>query len=210
MESNNHVQNINQSRPWQARGPDLSIIYISRLAETHPYSLIFLPLKPAHGRVIRSSSVFHPDVGCRGRWAPGSCHSQHAELPNDSDSVWVSSLILKASWDQRHFTGVRKVVSEGELSAAVVDQSLSWRKGLVVIALLCTLSALNIYVQSNLSSAKCYQGGSRGEKENGRKYSPVQWSMQYINLKMVWGTSYSWEMYLNNAKHCQVFERWDA
>lgn len=74
----------------------------------------------------------------------------------------------------------------------------------------CTLSALNSYVQSNLNGAKCYQGGNGGEKENGRKYTSMQRLMQCINLKMVSETSYSWEMHLNNAKRCQVFERWDA
>ena len=118
------------------------------------------------------------------RGAPKSCHSQRAKLLNDSNGVWVRSLILKASWDERHFAVIRKVVLEGELSAAVVDQSLSWRKELVVIALLCTLSALNIYVQSNVNSAKCYQGENWREKQNGRKYSPVQRLMQCINLKI--------------------------
>lgn len=191
-------------------GPDLLIVSISRLTETHPGNLIFLPLKPAHGRVIHSPSVFHPDIGCGCRGAPGSCPSQSAKLPINSDGIWVRPLSLKASWDERHFTMIIKVVSEGELSVAAVDQSLSWKKDLVVIALLCTLWALNIYVQSNLNSAKCYQGGNWRDKEKGRKYSSMQGLMQFINFKMIWGTSYSWEMHFNNAKHCQVFERWDA
>lgn len=46
-------------------GPDLSIVSISRLAETHLCNLILLPLKSAHGRQIHSPSVFHPDIRCR-------------------------------------------------------------------------------------------------------------------------------------------------
>lgn len=153
VESNNCVQNINQPRPWQAlRSWSLDHFY---QAETPPCNLIFLLLKPACGRVIHSPSVFHPDVGCGCGGAPGSCCSQRAWLPNRSDGVWVRSLILKASCEERHFTVIIKAVSEREMSAVVVDQSLLQRKELVLMARLCTLPALNIYVRSNLNSAKC-------------------------------------------------------
>lgn len=52
--------------------------------------------------------------------------------------VWVRSLILRACWDERRYTVIIKVVSEGDLSAVGVDQSLFWIKELVVIALQCT------------------------------------------------------------------------
>lgn len=45
-------------------GLRLSVLSVSRLAETHPCNLIFLPLKSAHGRLIHSPSVFHPDIRC--------------------------------------------------------------------------------------------------------------------------------------------------
>lgn len=74
------------------------------------------------------------------RGTPGSCCSQWAEVPNDSVGVWVRSLTLKACWDERRYTVIRKVVSEGKLSAGGVDQSPfgKRRKELVVIALQCT------------------------------------------------------------------------
>lgn len=58
------------------------------------------------------------------RGTPGSYYSQWAEVPSDFIGVWVRSLILKACWDERRFAVIRRVVSEGELSAMDVDQSL--------------------------------------------------------------------------------------
>lgn len=71
------------------------------------------------------------------RGTPGSCCSQWAEVPNVSVGVWVRSLILKTCWDKTS-TVIRKVVSEGKLSAVGVDQCLFCKKELVVIALQCT------------------------------------------------------------------------
>lgn len=79
-------------KPW---GPDLSIVYIKRLAETCPCNLIFLPFNPAHGRVIHSPSVFRPDVWCRLEGLLGlTIHNVQKYLT--TDGVWVRSLILKA------------------------------------------------------------------------------------------------------------------
>lgn len=72
------------------------------------------------------------------RGAPESCCSQWAELPSGSVGVWVRSLTVKACWDDRRYSVIRKVVSEGELSGVDVDQSLFWKKELMVIALQCT------------------------------------------------------------------------
>lgn len=56
-----------QIRPGRGKpsGPDRSIVSIGRLAETYLCNLIFLPLKSAHGMLIHSPSVFHPDIRCR-------------------------------------------------------------------------------------------------------------------------------------------------
>lgn len=132
------------------------------LSKPRPYEPIFLPLKPAHGRVIHSPSSFILASGWDAERPMGFAAHGLWSFPM-TDGSRVRPLILASHWGER-------IVSEGRLSAAAVG-SLSCRKELVVIALLCTSPALRFFVQCNLNSAKCYQGSYWGEKGNGRKCS---------------------------------------
>lgn len=146
------------------------------------------------------------------RGTPGSCCSWWAEVPHVSVGVWVRSLTLKTCWDERRHSVIRKVVSEGELSAVGVNHSLSWKKELVVIALQCTKQHSTFMGKVIWLVLNALREEIRETKKAPtiRKCLSMKRLMHCINLKMVWGTSCRWKMHLNNASICQVFERWET